>query len=67
MKRVKGLSLLAAAILLAGNVLVGGCKHTEADEHGSKMATYTCPHHPEVAQSSPGTCPKCGMTLVRKE
>lgn len=27
---------------------------------------YTCPMHPEVRQSSPGTCPKCGMALVRK-
>ncbi|SMC56924.1 multicopper oxidase domain-containing protein [Pedobacter nyackensis] len=27
---------------------------------------YTCPMHPEVQQSKPGTCPKCGMALVRK-
>lgn len=27
---------------------------------------YTCPMHPEVRQSSPGKCPKCGMALVRK-
>lgn len=25
---------------------------------------YTCPMHPEVRQSAPGKCPKCGMTLV---
>jgi len=24
---------------------------------------YTCPMHPEVRQSQPGSCPKCGMTL----
>ncbi len=24
---------------------------------------YTCPMHPEVRESSPGRCPKCGMTL----
>ena len=24
---------------------------------------YTCPMHPEVRSESPGTCPKCGMTL----
>lgn len=28
--------------------------------------TYTCPMHPEIAQSSPGKCPKCGMTLQLK-
>ncbi len=24
---------------------------------------YTCPMHPEIRQSMPGNCPKCGMTL----
>jgi len=24
---------------------------------------YTCPMHPEVIQSHPGSCPKCGMAL----
>lgn len=24
---------------------------------------YTCPMHPEIRQSQPGSCPKCGMTL----
>lgn len=27
---------------------------------------YTCPMHPEVQKSKPGSCPKCGMTLVKK-
>jgi hypothetical protein len=27
------------------------------------MATYTCPMHPDVKQSQPGRCPKCGMEL----
>jgi Cu+-exporting ATPase len=26
-------------------------------------AAYTCPMHPEVRQTQPGTCPKCGMAL----
>src|SRR5512135_2761132 len=25
--------------------------------------TYTCPMHPEIRQSAPGNCPKCGMAL----
>ena len=25
---------------------------------------FSCPMHPEVRQSSPGRCPKCGMNLV---
>ena len=26
---------------------------------------WTCPMHPEVRESQPGRCPKCGMDLVR--
>src|SRR5215831_10223113 len=26
---------------------------------------YTCLMHPKVVTAHPGTCPKCGMTLVR--
>ncbi len=38
------------------------------DEHEpepapSGGATYTCPMHPEIKQSGPGSCPKCGMAL----
>ena len=29
--------------------------------HGTRI--YTCPMHPEVRQSGPGTCPDCGMAL----
>ncbi len=25
--------------------------------------TYTCPMHPDIRQSRPGNCPKCGMAL----
>ncbi|HKD36642.1 MAG TPA: heavy metal translocating P-type ATPase, partial [Pirellulales bacterium] len=30
---------------------------------GSTEAVYTCPMDPEVRQSHPGACPKCGMAL----
>lgn len=26
---------------------------------------YTCPMHPEVRQTTPGSCPKCGMALEK--
>lgn len=29
-------------------------------------AEYTCPMHPEVSQTGPGSCPKCGMALEPK-
>jgi Cu+-exporting ATPase len=30
---------------------------------GGDARIYTCPMHPEVRQSGPGACPKCGMAL----
>ncbi len=33
--------------------------------HGQTVsAVYSCPMHPEVTSAEPGSCPKCGMTLV---
>jgi len=32
-----------------------------------KVQQYTCTMHPEVITNKPGKCPKCGMTLVKKE
>ncbi|MHA6127613.1 heavy metal translocating P-type ATPase [Pseudomonas mohnii] len=39
-----------------------------APEHSSQPepqagTEFTCPMHPEIRQSGPGICPKCGMTL----
>src|SRR5699024_8028895 len=30
----------------------------------SNVSEYTCPMHPEVIKSEPGSCPICGMDLV---
>ena len=35
----------------------------KAEESPPAGKTYTCPMHPEVQQSGPGSCPKCGMAL----
>ncbi|MDA3787169.1 MAG: heavy metal translocating P-type ATPase, partial [Desulfobacula sp.] len=33
------------------------------DEKQKETNLYTCPMHPEVKQTGPGSCPKCGMAL----
>jgi P-type Cu+ transporter len=35
----------------------------EAAEPVKPGAIYTCPMHPQIRQSGPGSCPICGMTL----
>jgi FtsP/CotA-like multicopper oxidase with cupredoxin domain len=30
----------------------------------TSASTYACPMHPEVTATQPGTCPRCGMSLV---
>lgn len=35
-------------------------------EH-TNAQVYTCPMHPEILKDHPGTCPICGMDLVKKE
>jgi Cu(I)/Ag(I) efflux system membrane fusion protein len=43
-------------------VFVTACKKESHAEH----ETFTCPMHPTVISDKPGTCPVCGMDLVRK-
>src|SRR5713226_2682855 len=38
--------------------------HHSGRQEGPGSTAYTCPMHPEIRSSSPGACPKCGMTLV---
>ena len=35
--------------------------------HGHEKKTYwTCGMHPKIVQDEPGTCPICGMDLLKK-
>lgn len=44
-------------------VLLLACSSRDSAHQGE---TYTCPMHPTVISDRPGTCPVCGMDLVRK-
>ncbi|WP_340152636.1 vitamin K epoxide reductase family protein [uncultured Marivirga sp.] len=41
--------------------------HQDDGDKSSKKIQYTCSMHPEVVTDQPGKCPKCGMTLVKKD
>src|SRR5690242_20501634 len=36
---------------------------TAAGATAGEVAEWTCPMHPEIRRSAPGTCPLCGMAL----
>ncbi len=40
-----------------------GAAKPEPAPKSAMSAIYVCPMHPEVRQTGPGTCPKCGMAL----
>jgi Cu(I)/Ag(I) efflux system membrane fusion protein len=40
---------------------------TQAAHDHEQAGTYTCPVHPQVIQDKPGTCPVCGMDLVKAQ
>ena len=41
--------------------------HSALKKENNSGETYSCTMHPEVKSDKPGNCPKCGMTLVKKD
>jgi P-type Cu+ transporter len=50
--------------LAAAAPMPHAAKPAPAAKPGAPAAQYTCPMHPEILQTGPGSCPKCGMALV---
>lgn len=36
-------------------------------DHQAQGEVYVCPMHPQIVRDQPGSCPVCGMDLVRKK
>lgn len=52
-------TLVTALVALSVKLPAGAAKPAAA-------ATYVCPMHPDVTGAKPGSCPKCGMDLVKR-
>lgn len=58
----KGAATSTFLVLALMLILIACTNNDTSHEHD----TYTCPMHPTVVSDRPGTCPVCGMDLVRK-
>ncbi len=60
-------SLAAEAEVKGPKPAVGHEGHPMAAPSVPGDEPYSCPMHPEVNQAPPGSCPKCGMQLVKRK
>ena len=72
MKTLKILTLPIIVITILTLIFSGGCKKQSGSPSGGGTTTaqakeiYTCSMHPNYISDKPGTCPECGMSLVKK-
>ncbi|WP_114940176.1 heavy metal-binding domain-containing protein [Mucilaginibacter endophyticus] len=59
--------LFSSATVFAANSTTAVSDTTKTKKVKPAKVQYTCTMHPEVLSDKPGKCPKCGMTLVKKE
>ena len=55
--------------LLVSTLLFNACsnhKQVPVTAQAKSEVKYTCPMHPQILEDHPGSCPICGMTLVKK-
>ncbi|MDR3696276.1 HlyD family efflux transporter periplasmic adaptor subunit [Mucilaginibacter sp.] len=71
MKSIKSISdikRISSALLLCV-LLISACsqhKKTKDAAEEKNVTLYTCPMHHQIVEEHPGSCPICGMTLVKK-
>ncbi len=46
-------------------LVLAGCKNEHQDHQTTSGSYYTCPMHPTVVSSTPGSCPVCNMSLIK--
>ena len=62
MKAIKMIALAIIAVLSA----CSNPKPATVTVQAKNEVKYTCPMHPQILEDHPGSCPICGMTLVKK-
>lgn len=71
LSRLAGILLLSLVLVACSKEQASESVRTAADdtaaEHALKHTNpkYRCPMHPQIVRDEPGSCPICGMTLVK--
>lgn len=62
-------NILALLLLVSIGILSCKGKDGKSPAHAGheQHQQYTCPMHPQIVKDKPGTCPICGMDLVKKD
>ncbi|WP_177183757.1 HlyD family efflux transporter periplasmic adaptor subunit [Mucilaginibacter sp. OK283] len=67
---MKALNKMFAVSLVIVYPLLSACNNPKpvpaAITQAKGDVKYTCPMHPQIIEDHPGSCPICGMTLVKK-
>src|SRR4051812_20583403 len=58
--------LLIVYCLLPVFIACKESKNIQPQTQAAAQETYTCPMHPQIIKDKPGSCPICGMDLVKK-
>lgn len=67
MKRNWRNNIVISMLMLGLFMAFAACNNKEQKaSDGEQADTYTCPMHPQIVRNEPGTCPICGMDLVKK-
>ena len=66
MKRITFALMIAAALLLPAACRKKEAPVATATQVEKAADVYTCPMHPTVKSDKPGSCPICGMALVKQ-
>ena len=69
MKKPAAYSLFIAVLTIAIVTILVSCNENKKKETETAKVKelWTCSMHPEVIRDGPGTCPICGMDLIKKE
>jgi Cu(I)/Ag(I) efflux system membrane fusion protein len=66
MKHTIRVLLIAYCLLPIGFIACKESKKGLPEKQAAAKETYTCPMHPQIIKDQPGSCPVCGMDLVKR-